>query len=222
MTSQAPRVHTGKGQSIALVIMAGVDIVLGAIAIALNLALNNGTATFSMPSAEPVAQNTMIVGMLFLIMIVQIAVRSIMLMIMAWWSFRLISNAHRHTNFPVSRQWSWLGWFVPVVSLWLPVQAMLGLNLTHRRISGARRLIILSWWVARILASPTAGVLSFAGVVIIARLGEYRRDMSDTIISWLVSMMVIGILAQCLAIAVILLTQRNQPKPGIIVSADIF
>jgi hypothetical protein len=145
-----------------------------------------------------------------------------MLIVMAWWSFRLVSNAHRHIRFPVSTRWAWLGWFVPAASLWLPMQTLLNLNLTFGRLSGLRRLLILSWWVTRLIVSPMMAFISLIGIGVVVGLTHSTDSVAGPTINWGIWMMAIGVISQCLAIAVIIITQRHQPKPGEIVAAELF
>ena len=212
--------HTGKGQSLALVILAGIDIVLGMIAV--GIAISAGWPGLETLSSGPSTQTSLIVGSLFLVVFIQSAFRLAMLIVMAWWTFRLVSNAHHHTRFPVSTRWAWLGWFVPIVSLWLPVQAMLNLNLTRGRLSGLRRLLILSWWVTRLLVSPMFAFISLIGVGVVAGLIRSPDGIAPLTIGWAVWMMITGLISQSLAVAVIVITQRHQPRPHEIVTAELF
>jgi hypothetical protein len=217
MVSKATR--TGKGQSLALVILAGIDIMLGVIAIA--VAISAGWPGLEALSSGPTLQSNLIVGTSFLILMGQVVLRLAMLIVTAWWSLRLVSHAHRHTRFPISTRWAWLGWFIPVVSLWLPARAVLNLNLKLGRLPDTRRLLILSWWVARLLISPMLGFVSFMVAAALAGLTPLQ-DTTGLTINWFVWIMTAGIVAQSLGIAVVIITQRHQPKPGEIIAAELF
>ncbi len=212
--------YTGKGQSLALVILAGIDIVLGMIAVA--IAINAGWPGLESLSSGPVVQDPFIFGFLYLILLTQVTLRLAMLIVMAWWTFRLVRNAHRHSRFPVSTRWAWLGWFVPVVSLWIPARILLNLNQALKRTSVVHQGVILSWWLTRLIVSPTLAFISLLGVGVVVGLTRSANDVTSISISWVVWMMAIGVVSQCLAIAVIIMTQRHQPKPGEIVTAELF
>ncbi|WP_349320520.1 DUF4328 domain-containing protein [Asticcacaulis sp. MM231] len=219
MVSKATR--TGKAQSLALVILAGIDIVLGMIAIAIAISAGwPGLEAFQ--GSGPTAQGNLVVGSVFLVLIIQFVLRVFMLVVMAWWSFRLVSHAHRHTRFPVSTRWAWLGWFVPVVSLWLPLRAVLSLNLKLGGMSSGRRLLILSWWAIRLLISPTLALITVTLIGIFATLNDQQGPNVTLTIHLFVWILIAGLAAQCLSVAMVLITQRHQPKPGEIVTADLF
>lgn len=213
--------HTGKGQSIALVVIACIDILLGMIAIA--VAISAGWPRLeAFQDSGPIAQGNLVVGSVFLVLFIQFVLRVSMLIVMAWWSFRMVSNAHRHTKFPISTRWAWLGWFVPVISLWLPLRAVLSVNLKLGDMSSGKRLLILTWWAIRLLISPTLAFITITLVGIFAALNNQQGPNIILTIHWFVWMMMAGVVSQSLSVAVVMITQRHQPKPGEIVTAELF
>jgi len=142
--------------------------------------------------------------------------------LMAGWSFRLVSNAHRHQKFAISPRWAWLGWLVPVVSYWLPARTILHLNMRLGVISTFRRLLVLTWWITRLLTCPTGLLVSLFAFGIYRGITYGGTGTSEGINSWTAWVILIGVITQLLAAAIVILTYRNQPKGAAVTAAELF
>ncbi len=192
--------------------------VLGALDLLINLA-NVATAAISLsgqhhPNAEVLYSAGGLVGA---ILILQIALRVPQLIVRSLWARRLVSNIHLFQRFPVSPQWAWGGFFVPVTSLWFPGRTVLELA----RTSGPRNSVLnglcLAWATARWLNCPSGG---FVILMIFVIMHPHWTAASG--LSLMLTLDSIGIIASALGVVLTPWITRRQPTPDHLHRAEIF
>ncbi len=159
--------------------------------------------------------SSMAVGIAGMLMMLQCAVRCAELIIAANWTHWMVRRSLVSTQ--TSPRWAWLGWFVPVVSLWIPCQILLRLN---RTVDGTPRHspLILAWWLARWLTCPS-GVFVLLFVLGVSNLIVPDAHAS---VDWLIDLAIPGALAAGLGILVRRLTFNNQPSDIATLAATVF
>jgi hypothetical protein len=147
----------------------------------------------------------------------QFPLRCISLAVAMRWTWRLVANGHRQTAFPVSTLWAWLGYIVPVAAFWLPLKTLLALNGKTL----FRRILIWAWWLVRQTTTTIAGpfLVVFCIAIAAVSIGGPARERVPGL--WMETLVLGGLLARALEIAVITLTQAHQPRAEV-VAATVF
>lgn len=83
-----------------------------------------------------------------------LCLHGVLMMATAAWS-GLAARGQRR----VSPLWAWLGYFIPVVGLWLPVRALHAVVNAAGPGTGRLRRLVVAWGIARGLATPSATLL---------------------------------------------------------------
>ncbi|EGF92402.1 putative membrane protein [Asticcacaulis biprosthecium C19] len=211
---------TGRGQAIALHVLAVPDVALGILG--LTAAMASGWPAQIFRTAE----NTSALGLVFLVAMAQLIVRLPMLAVIMRWTWRLVSNAEKQGRLAVSARWAWVGYVVPVAAFWLPAHAVWTLNTRHSPLAAWQRVLIVAWWVSRLLSCTTGAFLILIVLMVqaaIAAGGYIDEDTSTTYgMTWIATLFIVGLVTRVLEAAVITLTHLRQPKPGEVVAAKVF
>lgn len=156
------------------------------------------------------------VGLCALLMFVQWALRVPTLIISARWTWWMTQRTLMPGR-PASPTWAWLGWFMPVVSLWQPCGTMLRLN---RDADGRGRHapLILAWWLMRWFTYPSGFMILVFACAAILLFAPDRQQAA----SWLVYLAIPSALSAALGIAVNRLTFNNQPSDNAMLAATVF
>lgn len=210
---------TGAGLTLGLQILAVLDLFPGVVLVATTLSA--GAPGLALTPPEPTFVSTAN-GLIVL----QFLMRSVALVLMSRWTWRLVSNSRKQARFPISSRWAWLGWLTPGVAFVLPVRTLLALNDGLVRITPWRRALILFWWAARLPTCISGGYILIVVVTthlaLTNNLMQRGLSASHVIVACLFWLGVTGIIAKLLEIAVLTLTWRRQPKADDITAAYVF
>lgn len=190
---------------------------LGGLDLLLNLG-NAATALVALATqsrATPALTYSMS-GLTGAILLLQIILRVPQLIVRSLWARRLVANIHLFQRFPVSPAWAWAGFFVPVVSLWLPGRTILALARTGGRNSLLDGLCIV-WAVARWLNCASGGGLVFVTYALI-----YPHWQPGYSLMMVLTLELIGIAASALGVILTLWITRRQPAPDQLDRAEVF
>ncbi|ESQ93052.1 hypothetical protein ABAC460_02010 [Asticcacaulis sp. AC460] len=209
---------SAQGWMIALVIMALLDVAAGAVGLFI------GVSGGGWPMSPDKTNENLIVGAVFIVMLLQILLRTASLPMMMRWTWRLVSNAERQARFPMSVRWAWLGWVVPVVSFWLPAKAIMALNDRNLSPGLRRHLVIMTWWCLRLVTTLTGSAVSLFVMLMIAAVNSLHvtADPGAYIARWMFMVVTCGVLSRGLEAVVLITTYRRQPRPGDVVAATVF
>ncbi len=208
-SGQKPAKRPGNGKALVLwlYIFAGLDLALSAVII---------VSIVSQGWPGPMANTGTPVGLAALAMFAQWILRvpelAISARLTAWMTSRsLVGGAG------MSPLWAWLGWFVPVASLWLPCRTIFALN-RHAEGRTRHHSLILGWWLTRWLTCPSGvAFLLFALAAILVFAPDRQQSAS-----WLVYLAIPSALSAGLGIAVRRLTFNNQPSDTAMLAATVF
>lgn len=189
--------NTGKGLAVASQVLSVLDLLLAALNVW--LAVSAGWPGY-VPASE---SSSTFIGLMTFIMALQFVLRCIALPLNARWAYVLTDLARRHSAFPVSPRWAWLGWLLPVAGLWMPLHVVGALN------NGRHRLVITLWHLFRLMTCLSGAVLM---LVVIAVVRTYNPIIGVTTIvfSWYVGLAVAAVAADGLGIVVVQLTQARS------------
>lgn len=185
--------------------LGGVDVILCLIVLA--IAVGAGW-----PHTSKTLDNENVVGPIGMVLIVLVPVRAVELALSARWTWRLVENASSDID---RSRWAWLGWFVPVVSLWYPCRTILRFNTGA---SAATRWLVMAWWLTRWLSCPSG----FSLLVIFLAVRDSLTSTYPTATDWLAWFVVIGVVSSALGMAVRRITLRRQPDGAAVQIATIF
>ncbi len=193
-------------------------VVLGGLDLLLSLA-DGATAAVSLSGRSHLNAEVLYSagGLVGAILIFQMILRVPQLVVRSLWARRLVLNIHLFQRFPVSPQWAWGGFFVPVASLWLPGRTVLSLA----RASGPRHSLLdglcLAWAAARWL-----NCLSGAFLLLMAFAILHPHWTAEYGLQWMLTLEGAGIVSATLGIALTLWITRRQPTPEQLDRAEVF
>ena len=217
MTQGAANPSRAKGRTITLVVLHSLDILLGLVPLM-------AVMGFWLMTPQNSPGESAVTGIFTFLIVQSVLFRIPALIVRASWTFRLVSNAQAYQDVKISPRWAWLGWFVPVVSFWLPARAVLQLN--GGRDMTYRRPLIIGWWILRGCTCFTGFTLLLLGLAVYAgfqaALTETPGDSSSVSFAWASIWVVAGMASSILGLIVTLLTFNAQPKGNDMAAATVF
>ncbi len=211
------------GLTLALQILTGIDLVLdlGVLAIA---AASLPNLTHMNEQASDLA-----VGGAVVILMAQTLLRLAILILRALWNLRLTRNAALFIRFPVTPFWAWAGFFVPVVSLWLPVSHMLALSVIGKRQRRGLNPLCLAWALARwvtCLSGATTVFVILIGIAVFHMIthGEHTMPAQNEFVAMMLClvMAIAGLVSGGLSLVLVPWIAGRQPTPDQMHHAEIF
>ncbi len=212
MTSIASAYRRPNGLMMTLMILGGIDLLLG-----MGLVVLTAVGLGQVPHLDRLGLLNF-VGLGSVLFMVLIAVRLGEVTVRAVWTRRLVRNIHLFHAFPVSSLWAWAGFVMPVVSLWMPAQTLLALAAAAQRPSRGLSLSCLAWALARWVTCPSGAFVAFAALVIVIR-HNWRPEYS---LLTLLTLAVPGVISAALGLVITPWIARRQPGPDQIHHAEVF
>jgi hypothetical protein len=210
MTPVASAYRRPNGLTTALMILGGIDLVLGLSVV--------GAAIWALEQAPYIAHSRLLIrlGFAATLFIMLIVVKVGELIVRACWAERLVCNLHTFQSFSISARWAWAGFVVPIVSLWMPAKTLLALNAAAQGPDQRLALSCLAWAATRWMTSPTAGLMV---VLILAIRHEWRTEYAFDI---LLALTAPSVISAVLGLAITPWIARRQPGPNQIHPAEVF
>jgi len=210
------------GLTLALQILTGIDLVLdlGVLAIAAS----------SLPALARMNREVLdlAVGGVVFILMLQALLRLAALVLRAVWTRRLARNAALFQRIPLTPFWAWAGFFIPVVSLWLPVSHMLALSVTGKRPGGWLNPLCLAWALARWLTCLSGASTLFVALIAVAASHQviYGHPMAaqNPFIAMMLCLVlaIAGLLSAALSLVLVPSIARRQPAPDQLHHVEVF
>jgi len=206
------------GLMIALQVLGGIDLMLsliGMITAIIGLSLTPRLGNFG---------GDQWVGATMLIVALQILPRAAELIVRAIWTRCLVGNLHLFQPCKISTFWAVAGFFMPVVSLWMPGQ----MNSVLTRTGGKRSHILdglgLAWALTRWLTCFSGAFASlFCFSIVLAATTPLRgRWPPEYSLIWELTLCGIGLLSAAFGLVITPWITRRQPRPDQIHHAEVF
>jgi hypothetical protein len=208
------------GLTTALLILGGVDLVLSLANI-----IFAGASLAALRRMNIESQN-LAIGGTGLILLGQILLRLAMMSVRARWTYRLVCNAALFQRLPVTPLWAWAGFFVPVVSLWLPASLMMALSCTGTRQNRWLNPLCLIWAMARWLTCLSGAAMVFMGLVTLAVYREvvekHPHDVTELMLRLFLALAIAGVASAGLGILLTAWIARRQLTPEQLHHAEVF
>ncbi len=218
MTSIASAYRRPNGLMIALQVLGVIDLVLSLIATI------TAITGLSLAPRLGIYLGDQWVGVIVMILGLQLLLRTTELIVRAIWTRCLVGNLHLFQPCDVSTFWAAAGFFVPVVSLWMPGRMSRALTRTGGKRSGVLGGLCLAWALTRWLtcfSGAFAGLFSFATVLVAIthQRGHWHPVYSLT---WELTLTLAGLVSSTLGLVITPWITRRQPKPDQIHHAEVF
>jgi len=211
MTSMEPYkdpkrlIHALQGLAIAEILFCALDLSLGLAAGWPMQAAGNEDAT-------------LFIGFIAITLVIQILARLASLLVRSRWTFRLVANARRFQALPVSERWAWLGFFIPILSLWIPLTVHQALTSAQTQQQGWTRLLVPAWWLLRLATCLSGTMIIFVVLVLL-----FYRDGSQFLpLTFVLLPALTGLPCAILSLMVVHTLSRQQAAPDDIRQATVF
>jgi hypothetical protein len=160
-----------------------------------------------------------------MLLMLQILFRLALLVVRAVWTHRLVCNTDLFQRLPVTPLWAWVGFFTPVISLWMPARMWLALAAAGPPVRRLNSLCV-GWATLRWLTCPSGGVVAMLAIVFYVGLHDvmthHRSDGSLLGLTLELVLGVAGTLGAGLGIVVTTWIARRQPRPDQLHHAEVF
>jgi hypothetical protein len=210
------------GLTLALQILTGIDLVLDFFVLAIVASTLPALARTSEQMAD------MAIGGSVVILMVQIGLRLALLIVRAAWTLRLARNAGLFSRFPVTTFWAWAGFFIPVVSLWLPVSHMLALGVARKRQNPWLNPLCLAWaltrWLTCVSGASTVLIVLIAAVAYHQVVYGHPMVAQNPFIALTLCLVlaIAGGLSAALSLVLVPWIARRQPAPDQLHHVEVF
>ena len=200
-----------RGLMIALLVLGGVDLLLNLLSVA--------TAGLTLADQQHLSAETLYAsgGLVGAMLLLQMVLRFPQLVVRGLWARRLVRNIHLFQSFPVSQLWAWAGFFMPVVSLWLPGKTLLALSQAYGRRNPVLNGLCIAWSIARWLNCPSGGFILFTTFVAFHRHWQPVHGLA-----LMLTLDAIGIVSSTLGLAITPWITRRQPRPDQLDHVEVF
>jgi hypothetical protein len=206
----------------ALLVLGAIDFGLSAIDAAV---AGSGLAGLAHAS---VRTSNMMIGLSGAILVAQaLFLRVPALVARAFWTQRQVRNLHLFHAIAVTPAWALAGFFVPVVSLWLPVRMMLVLGRAGGRRGRVLGTLCLGWAVMRWLTCLSGVATIFMALVAVT---VYRAIVfhlpygsgAPLVLALFLTTAIAGLVSSALGLMITPWIGRRQPKPDELRHAEVF
>ena len=206
------------GLMIALQVLGGIDLVLSLVG---TIAAITGLALASHLSAY---DGNEWVGAIALILGLQALPRTAELIVRALWTRRLFGNLHLFQPCAVSTFWAAAGFFVPLVSLWMPGRMSRVLSRTGGQPSAGLGRLCLAWALTRWLTCFSGAFVSLFcfSTVLVAFLHVRGHWHAENSLIWESALSVAGLVSAALGLIITAWITRRQPMPDQIHQVEVF